>query len=249
MTAPFMRPPLVSAACEFRFMPSDKWDMTIPGLIWDLLKERYPERRQDTRLETEIVQRPDGVEQKLTQTNWLTMFRSDEDATVQVTQDQLLITRGRPYPNWPIFRDEIAFALECYDSTMTPQALVRVGLRYVNQIDIPQESIELEDYLEFYPASGKGLPDTFANFMASAEYPFGNGDAVLRLRLAPAPSPNEETTSIILDLDYFTAKPPEYGLAACSDWLETAHARVEGAFLAAIKPTLRSLFGQEEPKS
>jgi uncharacterized protein (TIGR04255 family) len=242
---PFKHPPLVSAACEFRFMPTDTWDMTVPGAVWERLRERYPERRQDIRVETEMAQRPDGLEQRVTQTEWLTMYRSSEDATVQVTRDRLLVTRGKPYPNWPIFRDEIAYALQSYDSTLSPNGLARMGLRYINNMDIPEETIDLEDYLEFYPASGKGLPDTFMNFMVAAEYPFDDGEAVLRLRLAPSPSPNDKTTSFVLDIDYFTAQPPEYGLVQCRNWLEKAHARVEEAFLAAIRPSLKRLFEEE----
>jgi len=242
MTNEFANPPLESATCEFRFMPSEAWDMTLPGLVWERVKERYPERRQDTRFGTEISQRSEGLEHKVTKTDWLTMYRSDVDASIQVSRDRLLVTRGRPYPSWAVFRQEIQYALVSYDSAHPPKALARVGLRYVNKLTIPRETIELEDYLEFYPASGKGFPDSFASFVAIAVYPYDNQEAFLRVQLSPAPPPDEQSTSLVLDLDYFTAKPPEYDLAGCADWLEAAHARIEDAFLAATKPSLRAFF-------
>src|SRR5215210_1273143 len=32
---PLVRPPLVEAVCEFRFAPTDQWDLTVPGRLYD----------------------------------------------------------------------------------------------------------------------------------------------------------------------------------------------------------------------
>lgn len=37
----YKNPPIVEALCEFRFVPSDEWNLTVPGLIFQELKHVY----------------------------------------------------------------------------------------------------------------------------------------------------------------------------------------------------------------
>ena len=43
MTKRYTNPPLVEALCEFQFDPSTAWDLTLIGLIYDQLKDIFPE--------------------------------------------------------------------------------------------------------------------------------------------------------------------------------------------------------------
>ena len=235
-------PPVVSVACEFRFLPTDNWDMTVPGAVWEALREVYPTRRQDTQLEYQLAQRPDAIQQSVTQTDWLAMSRKDPKGEVRVARDRLVVIRERPYPAWPAFREEVLSALGIYNAAASPGALARVGLRYVNQLDIPQETIQLEDFFDFYLASGPDLPDRLGAFNIMADYIFDDMKHVLRLHMSPTLPPSESTCSFTFDLDYFTAQVPQLSVEQCVDWLEEAHARVEDAFEASIKDSLRELF-------
>ena|SRR5215207_7513665 len=39
-------PPIIEALCEFQFVPSQPWDLTIPGLFYREVKSEFPKRRQ-----------------------------------------------------------------------------------------------------------------------------------------------------------------------------------------------------------
>jgi uncharacterized protein (TIGR04255 family) len=44
MPKKYEKPPIIEAVCEFRFSGKSKWDLTIPGLIYDSVKDEYPQK-------------------------------------------------------------------------------------------------------------------------------------------------------------------------------------------------------------
>jgi len=42
----YKNPPLVEALCEFYFIPQQLYDLTIPGLFYDEIKEDFPEKQE-----------------------------------------------------------------------------------------------------------------------------------------------------------------------------------------------------------
>ena len=42
----YKNPPIVEALCEFEFISSQPWDLTIPGLIYEKVKDEFPDKRQ-----------------------------------------------------------------------------------------------------------------------------------------------------------------------------------------------------------
>ncbi|MGQ0654564.1 MAG: TIGR04255 family protein [Betaproteobacteria bacterium] len=46
MPKKYKNPPIIEAICEFRFSETSPWDLTIPGLIYELVKDKFPKRVQ-----------------------------------------------------------------------------------------------------------------------------------------------------------------------------------------------------------
>ncbi len=132
-------PPLVEAVCEFRFDPSDEWDWTVPGRLYDRIDKEFPRREQiqgfgfslqvGEGLQHTVPMVQGGLDKVL-------MSREDGSALVQVGQSQLVINHRLPYPGWKDFYALIERLLRTY-LDLVPSSFQRVGLRYINQIPAP----------------------------------------------------------------------------------------------------------------
>lgn len=248
MSRKYLNPPLIEALCEFQFAGED-WDWTIPGLVFQEIKEDFPVKRHAPTVEfefqanaAEISHRAKGGPGKMQ------FVRADETALVQVGPHMLAINHLRPYPHWRHFKPIIFSIFDVYRRVANPSGFKRVGLRYVNRIVIPESPLELSTYFNFGPR----LPDTLSSrFMSSVflrvdlldEPDLGH----LLLTLGTAPVVDEESSAFILDLDFVTVLPETIGPENVGDWIERAHGSIEIAFEACLTDNLRQIF--EEIKS
>ena len=238
----YKNPPVVEAVCEFRFEPSGRWDLTVPGLVYEKLKGAFPKRRAAKLLEASVEVGQQGVEQKLTTMEGMEFLRDDEKAFVRVAQDMLSVHQLRPYPAWPQFVPLIRQGFEAFCEVAKPNGLHRIGLRYVNRIEIPTASVELEEYFHFHPSVGPDLPQEYGRFLVAIEIAYDGQRDMLRLQAIGPPVAPATSVVAILDLDYFLAQPGGIRLNEVFEWLQTAHTRVEVVFEGCITDRLRGIF-------
>lgn len=240
MRRQYANPPLIEAVCEFRFEPGDSWDLAIPGLLYKALSSQFPKRRQVRLLESTIAAKPEGIWQTVSQEERLQCLREDETALVQVGPHLLSVNHLKPYPQWKGFVPLIREALHAYRGVANPKGLQRIGLRYINRIEIPEPNVPLERYFDFYPFVGSRLPQGFFQCVVRIHVPFYGGRDVLRLALSDEPG----KPTFILDLDYFLGQPGKVAFEDVFQWLDAAHDRVEEAFEGCVKDSLRERFGE-----
>jgi len=238
----YRNPPIIEALCEFRFEPSLPWDLAIPGLVYEKVRDSFPKRRQIRAFETSISTGPAGVEQQIRTTDRMQFLREDEKALIQVGPDLLAVNHLRPYPTWREFLPLIQKGFDAYREAANPKGIRRIGLRYINRIEIPGQRIELEEYFEFRPFVGPHLPQDFGPFIIGIQVPYEDSRDALRLQLANATIETPNIVAVMLDLDYFLAKPGKISLDRVFEWIDVAHSHVEEVFEACITDRLRQMF-------
>jgi uncharacterized protein (TIGR04255 family) len=241
MVRKYAKPPIVEAVCEFRLTHETQWDLTVPGLLYEELKASFPQKEQRVIQEVELIQKPEGWSQQIHTSERVIFFTEDKKMLVQVAPRLLAINVLKPYPHWEGFKPRIEMAWRSLQAAIEVQGLERIGLRYINHIELPGQSVQLAEYFEFYPFVGQRLPQQMASFLVGAEFSYADGRDRCRVQLAPLPG-SEGKSSFMLDIDYFLAQPravkPEEALA----WVEEAHSRVEEVFEGCITDKLREMF-------
>ncbi|MBC7259157.1 MAG: TIGR04255 family protein [Chloroflexi bacterium] len=243
----YRNPPVVEALCEFRFKPGQPWDLAIPGLVYEKIRDRFPKRRQARIVELSVTATPDGVGQQVLTADRMQFLREDEKALVQVDRDLLAVNHLKPYPTWREFLPLIQQGFSAYRDVARPEGFQRIGLRYINRIEIPGQRVDLEHYLEFRPFVGPNLPQDYGPFMVGIEVPYQNGRDRLRLQVATAAIEKPDALAVMLDLDYFLAEPGQVQLDDVLTWIDAAHSRVEEVFEACLTDRLRQMF-EETPE-
>jgi uncharacterized protein (TIGR04255 family) len=244
----YRNPPVIEALCEFRFEPSAPWDLAIPGLVYEKIREGFPKRRQAKVFEVSLAAGPTGVEQRVLPTDRMQFLREDEKALIQVDRDLLAVNHLRPYPTWQEFLPLIRQGFDAYRQVASPKGVRRIGVRYINRIEIPGQRLELEDYFEFRPFVGLNLPQEFGPFIVGIQASFENSRDSLRLQMASAAIEAPDTVAFMLDLDYHLSQPGQVLLDNVFEWMEVAHRHVEEVFEACITSRLREMFEEVTEK-
>ena len=97
--------------------------------------------------------------------------------------------------------------------------------------------------MDFYPFVGANIPQNLTRFHCLVQMAFEDARDSLTLQIANPPQPVGENAQVVLDLDYFLARPENFELAEFTNWLENAHDNLESVFESCLKDSVRALFG------
>lgn len=115
------------------------------------------------------------------------------------------VSRLAPYTGWEAFYSRANRDWADWKRAVGYRRIQRVGVRYINRIDIPCEpgqKVHLEDYFTCYPevAEKIGFP-TLRNYAMQLVLPDGPDGCKLIINAASVPSPLLNHASFVLDLD------------------------------------------------
>lgn len=240
------KPPVIEVLCEFRFKSAQPWDWTIPGLVYEKIREKFPKKRQQNVLEVETQPSEDKVLHRMKAgVERMQFLNQQENAFVQVGPDLLAVNHLPPYPKWDAFKRLILEQLAVYRDVANPESLARIGLRYINRIEIPDKRIGLEQYFRSLPQVPEPIPQTFPSFMFHVDVAHEKPFSVLRFIFGSAPSESPENLTFMLDLDMFGIGENAPSLEQLTNWIEVAHDRIEAAFDASFtEKTHREIFAE-----
>lgn len=156
-----------------------------------------------------------------------------------------------PYEGWEQFRDEARRLWRTYESVSALKYVTRVGVRYINRLDMPRESdggVRIENYTKIYPE----VPDTFppagglmTMFFLQVQVPQPDIGGVVVVNSTPQAPTTERAISVTLDFDLFSERVEEPWDAenddSIWDFLETLHERKNAIFEASITDETRRL--------
>jgi len=214
-------------------------------MLYDKLGEEFPKRRQKKLVNIGVDLSSKAPESKLATSELVQFYKEEENALVQVGEHLLSVNQLRPYGLWEDFRGMIERVFKLYLQTANPSSLARIGLRYINVVELDAQHVELEEFFKFRPNFGDSLPTEYSGFISGVETPFEGGRDLQRLVLTLQGRPTPTSTSILLDIDYGLVRAEEVTLDDALKWVETAHGYVETTFESCITDALRKMFEQE----
>ncbi len=244
--------PIAEAVCEFRFDSGATWDMAIPGLIYERVKEQFPKRKQIKRIGVNLLTTEDSFSPEVTTIDQIRFLQDNERIFLAVSPHVLSAHVLEPYSSWRDFLPSIKAGFRAYREITNPKGLNRIGLRYINKIVFDQKKsghkrkIDLEDYLEFRPHLGQNMNQDYSSFSLSVEQVFESMRDNLKILVKNEREREGRNIVIVLDFDYSLQSPGEVALDDVFSWVELAHTRVYGTFEACISEKLRKRFKPEK---
>lgn len=106
------------------------------------------------------------------------------------------------YEDWTTFQARIKELWDVYQSNFNLSNITRIGLRYINKINIPFVKFDLAEYFETYPRIFSENKGDMSGFFLQAQIPQSEDNvAILNQTITNPSEPGH--TSILLDIDVF----------------------------------------------
>ena len=206
--------PIVEAVVDLRARAESDWNESV---VTDFIKTRlpdYPKRLSMSGFQQEFVLGPDAAPQATrTDTGWTGLHCQTEDKlhVARFERNGFIFSRLRPYDRWEQLVAEAMRLWEIFVDVARPSQIPRIGLRFVNRIDLPSTAVRIDDYLDPAPQGVRGLDIPFQHFLHQDVFDVAGHPYAVRLvrTTQPAPGPDPQSFGIIIDIDVFTTRPSE----------------------------------------
>lgn len=115
------------------------------------------------------------------------------------------LARLAPYQDWSALRDEAMRLWQIYCEALRPAQVSRTATRYVNNLRLPLNDGEsFEKYIKKFVEIPESLPQAVAEYVARYVLVDVNTNNQAIVALSYQPPTNQETISVVLDIDAFS---------------------------------------------
>ena len=226
------------------------WDPTLPGRLYEKLKDTYGERPRQQQIVESQLQGP-GLEGSTSVSlrhrfgkTRVQLLAENGTRIVGISEDQLSVHMLRPYTKWEDFRPRIMKALAAYREIASPEGVTRLGLRYINRIVISESNPELSEYFTVPPKFPQVEPPTrILAFFNRKETEFLDKSIRIVVTFADIEPKPSENASYLLDLDIIWIRTDDpIPLDDVPEIMEDMKSRHRNVFESLITEASRRLF-------
>ncbi len=244
----YAKSPIMEALCEFRFKRDYSWDLTVPGLLYEEVRNVFPRKEMVSNTHFRFQSHNQGVSNDVLQNipPLMRFLSKNGKSLMHLGPNLLSIHVLEPYPQWNIFRPLIIEGLDAYRRVTSPQGLYRVGLCYINRIAIPltnpSQVIHVEDYLKAIPSVPEPIAQTFVNWFMNVSVDHTEDNGIMTIQTQPISFDDPLEMQFILKLDYVSKNIEHISLENVMNWIDKGHEYIDNDFEACITDKARSLF-------
>lgn len=204
--------PIAEAVIDIRAFPSKAFEESAvrssleDKLVGYLFLDSHREIHYEVRSEGK---KP--PEQSIRDLGWRGVrFQSTNQKNIaQFNRDGFAFSRLEPYDNWQSFFQEGKSLWSVFKDIASPITIERIGLRFINRIELAHGELNIEHYLRKAPVPPVNLDLPFFGFMHQETLGVpGHPYAINLIRtIQPPKNPEDNGIAIILDIDVFTLQP------------------------------------------
>jgi len=241
----YARAPIVEAVLEI--LADVPADITPEVLGNQLESERpkYDQRLDVSTFETGLTFDATGVTPLSTPQRELLgyMFVDTRNhRSFQVRRNGFLHSKQAPYEKWESLRDEARRLWQLYLAAARPTLVRRLGLRYINRLDLPVGAPDLKEYLLTGPEIAPGIAQSLSGYTMQLDIPQTDiPNCLLVIREAIVKPPRPDVFSVVFDMDILNGQQFSPSDAAIWTALEQMHARADEVFERSITDRVREL--------
>jgi len=206
------RAPIAEAVIEMRARAEVQWEeSTIRGRLTPLLPG-YQKIESQSEFEHEMQFGPgQDTVQRHRDLGWrgLRCESADHLHIAQFNRDGFVFSRLRPYDHWEQFQCEAMRLWRIYQDLSSPSGIQRLGLRFINRIELPVDGPPPDDYLLMPSEVLAGMPLSRVGFfhrdvLAVQGYPY---IVTIVRTVQPIQVTGNKGFGLLLDIDVFSTEP------------------------------------------
>jgi len=167
------------------------------------IRDRYPDRQDRVKWEGSFEIGHGTLQQGVRRAAEGFMFRTgDRTRAIQVRQDGFSFNWLHPYETWEAFRNEARIHWERYCDMFRPVEITRLGLRYINRIEMPLPIKDFREYIKTAPDIADGMPQGVSALFMRLEVPDPGRELIgIITETMEAPVEDGARLPLIFDID------------------------------------------------
>lgn len=237
----YLRPPITEAILDLRVTLPQGFSIDTLEEIHNQVRESYPQKVSIFAGSIEYQVEQDLVNTSRNQYGF--QFKSENSPYIfQAALGGFTCNHLAPYSTWEQFRSETKHLWEIYKAICKPTSITRVGVRYINQIELPELAIDFKDYLRVCPEIAPDLPQGLSSFYMQLQIPQEELQCMLTINEAFIPPITPNSISVILDIDVFRVKDWDSNDNTIWDFIEQLRNLKNETFEKCITDKARRLF-------
>lgn len=170
----FPNAPVVEAILLIEYVPLIATGGAAVAEFAEAVRDRHPEHLHASPVTSEIGLTPTGgvAVESVTRNPPEHIFRSaDGKDLVQLRRNGFAVNRLSPYSDWETFRDRAAEMWHLFRARFEVEPVTRIGLRYLNRIELPVENLDFSDYLRTVPSIPAEIEPRLSEFFLRLGFP------------------------------------------------------------------------------
>ena len=208
------RAPIVEAIIDLRAPAETDWNESV---VTDFIKAHlpdYPKRLSMTGFQQQFVLGPNTPAQTTqTDTGWAGLHCQSEDGlhVARFERQGFFFSRLRSYDRWEQLVAEAMRLWNFFTEVARPSQVQRIGVRFVNRIELHSAAVRIDDYLDPTPLGARDLDIPFQQFFHQDTFDVPGHPYGVRLIRATQPIVGgpDQSVGIIVDSDVFTTTPDD----------------------------------------
>lgn len=239
----FPRAPITEALLDIRVSFATPPDQDRLATFHDPLREQYPIREERMRLEGKIEVGAE-VAQAVARIPEGYLFRShDRQRAVQAGRNGFTVNWLKPYDTWQTLRDEARLHWDRYRDMFQPVTVNRLGLRYLNRLELPLPFNDFREYVRTAPDIAPGIPQGLTALFMRLEIPDPDtGLLAIVTETMELPVDDNRRLPLILDIDIVSTATFEPASGAIWETFENMREYKNRIFFASVTDRAKEMF-------
>lgn len=240
----YPNPTITEAVCDihFRLSKAKEWKPSLPGELFKHIQNEYPEMEPVVEMGVQFEFGPAGTGTKILPQSQKVRFKhSTRPLILQLAENSLSISVLPPYQGWTVMKRDALAAWRQVEEVLQPEAISRIGLRYINRIEKETEQDHPGDWLVETDYIPKGILNSGPGFLLRIQTHL-NAENMLIVTLGDTGYEAEKGYgAIIFDIDRIVER--EIGLQrnALEQEMEHLHSVIWDVFSLAKSEKLNTL--------
>jgi uncharacterized protein (TIGR04255 family) len=202
----FPHAPIVEAVLEIQAKVPSAVSLETLASVQGALKEQYPSKRTRIALKGGVKFEEGKEPEFFTPSHEIIGYiftSSDGKQAIQSRLNGFAFSRLKPYDRWETFRNDACNLWRHYSEVTSPEVITRLGLRYINRIEIPLPFLDFKEYILTTLEIAPGLPPAMRTFFMRMEIPEPSLDAHIIITQTIEPVTEDKKLPLIFDIDVF----------------------------------------------
>jgi uncharacterized protein (TIGR04255 family) len=196
--------PIKEAIFDIQVKFATQIDLKVFESIYNLNKERFPDKREKGTYETRITISKEGIPTVIPPSGGPEgyIFRSEnEKKVIQVGKNGFTFNKLKPYESWDVFFMEAKHFWKQYVEITKPERIIRIALRYINLFEFPLPLKDFKEYILTIPEIAPKTPQGLENFFMRLTIPDPDSRIVAIITESMETLKDDQKLPIIFDLD------------------------------------------------